>query len=121
MLQATHPDGSVMDYGYDTMGRPKTLRRTAADQTITDVVTVTTYGVAGELLTIAGAYAETRTYNTRLQMTSLNGSTIAYPAGTLNDGQILSETISGETVTYQYDALKRLVQASTDLGPGIYI
>src|SRR5207245_920762 len=89
------------------------LRRTAADQTITDVVTGTTYGVAGELRSITGAYTETRDCNSRLQLTSFNGSTITYPAGTGNNGQILSETISGETVTYQYDALKRLVQAST--------
>lgn len=72
VTQAKPPDGSQLDYGYDSMGRPKTLRKTAADLTVTDMVTGTTYGPAGELLTMTGTYySETRTYKSRLQMTSL--------------------------------------------------
>jgi RHS repeat-associated protein len=51
-------------------------------------------------------------------LASSNGGSLQYswPA-TQNNGQItqMADTISGETVTYQYDALKRLVSACSSL------
>jgi RHS repeat-associated protein len=38
--------------------------------------------------------------------------TYNYPTGT-NNGQISSQVVSGETITYQYDSLKRLISASS--------
>ena len=60
---------------------------------------------------------ETRQYNTRLQMTHLTVPgqlNISYNFPTQNNGQISSQTdnLSGEQITYQYDALKRLYSAS---------
>jgi YD repeat-containing protein len=63
--------------------------------------------------------AETRQYNSMVQLTNLtiNGSAIAYdfPSGT-NNGKISSQVISGETVSYQYDSLNRLIAASSSAG-----
>jgi hypothetical protein len=59
----------------------------------------------------------TRTYNSLLQMTSMAtpqmNMTYTYTAGK-NNGQVASsvDAISGETITYQDDALKRLSSAS---------
>ena len=59
----------------------------------------------------------TRTYNNLLQVTSIAGPGMSMTynySSTLNNGQITSsvDNISGETITYQYDALKRLQSAS---------
>jgi RHS repeat-associated protein len=58
-----------------------------------------------------------RAYNNLLQITSISGAgmnmTYNY-SSTQNNGQITSshDAINGETITYQYDALKRLLSAS---------
>ena len=62
------------------------------------------------------------TYNVNGQLASLGWSgsvtgTIQYGySATQNNGQItqMVDGISGETISYQYDALKRLVSASFD-------
>src|ERR1035438_2115950 len=82
------------------------------------VVNNVTYNAANQLLTFN---TETRTYNNLNQMTQLTitGSqplNISYnfTAGQ-NNGKITSQTdnLSGETVTYQYDSLNRLLSASS--------
>ena len=114
--------GGTYTIGYNTLGQPTSL----SDGTI-DLVTGrpalvgnATYGPAGELLTITGStstgYNETRTYNSRLQLTSLNGVTFSYPGS--NNGKISSQydASSGETLSYQYDALNRLISATSSQG-----
>src|SRR5579862_1767743 len=61
---------------------------------------------------------ETFTYNSRLQLTNINAPSVmnwtyTYSA-TQNNGQITQaqEQVSGETLTYTYDSLKRVLQAS---------
>jgi len=60
---------------------------------------------------------ETRTYNTMFQLTNISGLgqniTYNFPAGS-NNGKIASQSdaISGETLTYQYDSLNRLISAA---------
>jgi RHS repeat-associated protein len=109
-------------YGYDIMGRLSTMQSTVSPNPPTNVVTGTTYGPAGELLTIAfaGRPTETRTYNSLLQLIGLNESTFTYPAG-LNNGRIQSEmnTTTGEQVTYAYDKLNRLISAVTTDNPNV--
>ena len=81
------------------------------------------YGPANELLSINyyGA-TETRTYNSLLQLThitttgnGLTGVNLAYnfPTGS-NNGKVssITDALSGETVTYQYDSLNRLISAA---------
>ena len=55
-----------------------------------------------------------RSYNNLLQVTQVGSMTYNYPAG--NNGQIASsvDATTGETITYQYDALKRLAGASSN-------
>jgi RHS repeat-associated protein len=76
------------------------------------------YGPANGLqqMTYFGS-TETRQYNNRLQMTHLTMPgqlNISYNFAAQNNGQISSQTdnLSGEQITYQYDALKRLYSAS---------
>ena len=64
------------------------------------------------------AFTETCSYNANLQMTELvSGASVHLKynySGTQNNGRITSmqDVISGETVTYTYDSLNRLIQAS---------
>ena len=112
--------GAVYNQGYDTMGRPTTLAAQGGSTVISNV----TYGPAGEMLTMSGVVNETRSYNNRLQLTGLNNGasnwTYTYPANQ-NNGKILQQTesISGEQITYQYDALNRLISAVTSDNPNV--
>jgi hypothetical protein len=80
--------------------------------------------------TVAYYLKETRTYNTRLQMTNLKIENTAPSSGVIlnrdyvyftpgnpatNNGQIVSQKDlpTGEEVVYQYDGLQRLISAST--------
>ncbi len=102
--------GPTLTTTYDTMGRVSTVN----DGSL--VRQPATYGPAGELLTMSNGVAETRTYNSMLQLTHLISSgvdiTYAYSA-TQNNGKIVSQTdnISGEQVQYTYDSLNRLATA----------
>jgi RHS repeat-associated protein len=108
--------GPVYTNSYDSMSRLIGL----TDQNNNTDVSGVSYNAANQLLGITyfGA-AETRQYNSLLQLTQLSvtGSaslsyTYNYPTGTDN-GQISSQVVSGETITYQYDSLKRLISASS--------
>jgi RHS repeat-associated protein len=100
------------------MGRLNTMTDAT---TGTSIVTATTYGPSNEMLSMTGQMTNTYSYNAMLQMTNLyaNSSSglvnVAYaysPAN--NNGKITSQTdaVSGEQVTYTYDALNRLASAS---------
>jgi YD repeat-containing protein len=106
--------GPTYTYSFDAMDRPTGLK----DQNNNTVVNNVSYNAANQLLTFN---TETHTYNNLNQMTRLTitGSApldISYnfPAGT-NNGKVSSQTdnLSGETVTYQYDSLNRLITASS--------
>ena len=62
----------------------------------------------------------TRGYNVNGQMTTLNlpGRSITYnfPAAGANNGKVASIVDSGETITYQYDSLQRLLSATGSSG-----
>src|SRR5260370_22624858 len=107
--------GPSYTYSFDGMMRPSVM----TGQSNVQVVNNVQYGPANELLsmTMPSAGTETRTYNSMLQLTSISGMgqnvTYTFPSAT-NNGKISSQTdnLSGETVTYQYDSLNRLIQAS---------
>jgi RHS repeat-associated protein len=104
--------GPSLTYAFDSMGR---LYSGAGVQSAT-------YGPSNELLSLSGAYSESRTYNAMLQLTQLTVTpntlqptvniTYAY-SSSQNNGKITSQTdnISGEQVVYTYDALNRLATA----------
>ena len=72
------------------------------------------YGLSGELLSLN---CETRTYNSRLQLTRITGgANMEYRySPTQNNGQITQQKDwnTGEEVTYTYDSLQRLIGAVT--------
>ena len=111
-----------LSYTFDSMGRLNTMTDNIANQ---QIVTGATYGPANELLTLSSDYyitgyrGETRTYNSLKQLTGISNSAYgtinriySYPSAG-NNGKISSETdvLSGETVSYTYDALNRLATA----------
>src|ERR1700733_8063 len=86
-------------------------------QSTTPIVNNVSYNAANQLLTMNYGLAETRTYNVLNQLTNVTAGTSEnltynYPAGT-NNGKVSSmyNAVSGETVTYAYDSLNRLLTA----------
>ena len=107
--------GPTYTYSFDSMDRPIGL----TDQNNNTDVSGVQYNAANQYLALSyfGA-SESRTYNSMNQLTQIDipGSlnvNYAFTAGS-NNGQIssLTNNISGETVTYQYDSLKRMISAS---------
>jgi YD repeat-containing protein len=109
---------ATLTYSYDTMGRPSGL---------TGWVSNVQYDYASRLtglsyLSNGSSSTEAWTYNVNGQTASLNwsgnivngGIQYVYSA-TQNNGQITQavDTLSGETISYQYDALKRLTSAAS--------
>jgi YD repeat-containing protein len=98
-------------YTLDAMERPTGMTDNYLNRTW---ATGATYNAANQPLYDGTA---TRTYNNLLQVTSITGPgmnmTYNYSA-TQNNGQMVSsvDAVTGETITYQYDALKRLLSAS---------
>ena len=116
----TTVDGPLYNYTYDSLGRLRSM----TDQGNTVWVNDVTYGPADEMLSMtANGFTETRTYNANLQLTELvSGAGVHRKynySASQNNGQITSQQdlVSGETVGYQYDSLKRLVQASATGDP----
>ncbi|MFN9892912.1 MAG: hypothetical protein ACK58M_06705, partial [Acidobacteriota bacterium] len=124
------PNGLTQDYRYGEWNGEELW---ATVQLVSGV----NYGIAGELLgiSIEAQYGrritETREYNERMQLTRQRATyglpgqpgTVAMdlryifttPSSPINDGRILQRenVVSGETVTYTYDALQRLEKAET--------
>src|SRR5260370_21933362 len=97
------------------MHRPSTLTDQA---TSAQVVNNVQYGAANQVLGITYfGVTESRTYNARLQLKSLNGLlNLQYTySPDQNNGKITTrkDVASGEEVSYQYDTLNRLISATT--------
>jgi hypothetical protein len=133
---------TTFTYGYDTLGRPASLTDLSGVSTGSgspvDWVSGVGYDAASRMTNIQyanGLYSslvlattqETMSYNANGQMSGMSwnvytpyagystvGITYSWQAGA-NNGQISQavDTISGETIAYQYDALKRLTSASS--------
>jgi YD repeat-containing protein len=117
--------GQTFTTGYDSMGRPNSLTDSYATPWVQNVA----YDYAGRLQSMQVLNTtESHSYNTSGQLTSLNWSVNGGPAtglqytysATQNNGQItqMTDTLSGETIVYQYDSLKRLTSASSTPGSG---
>lgn len=106
--------GPQYGYTYDAMNRLNGMTE-PNNQTLVSSVS---YGAANQLLQLnAASFTEARTYNANLQLTSLASGSYQYNynySATQNNGRIqsISDVASGETITYQYDSLNRLIQAS---------
>ena len=121
-LQPQQSPVTTYTYGFDTMGRPTSMTGPGVDgwgnPATVNIVNNVQFGPANELqqMSYFGSTA-TLQYNTRLQMTHLTVPgqlNISYNFASSNNGQIASQTdtLSGEQITYQYDALQRLYSAS---------
>ena len=106
--------GPTYTYSFDSVHRYSGL----TDQNNNQLASGVQYGPSSELLSINySGMTETRQYNNLLQLTQLtNGmANLAYnyPAAS-NNGKIssLNNAITGETITYQYDSLERLMSAA---------
>jgi RHS repeat-associated protein len=126
--------GPTYSYTYDSMGRLYSMAQTNgplfnnSQNLPVTFVQSTSYGVANELLSIAGnanaGYnGETRSYNSLFQLTQVTANSnlsalvnmqYTYPDGA-NIGKITKQKnwISGEEVQYQYDSLGRMITAQT--------
>lgn len=119
-----------IDYGYDQMERMNQMYWANSNLTGWDAPQSIVNGVAfkpsGQAAAISFAYwnrFENRTYNDLLQMTRLTQTVggvtkmdMEYRfSATQNNGRITQsmDWVSGEEVTYSYDALQRLIAAST--------
>jgi len=109
----TTTPGASYNYAYDSMYRLSGM--TSGSTTIVNGVS---YNAANQLLGMTfNGISESSGYNVLNQLTSLNNGsenlTYTYPTRT-NNGKIssMSNAISGETVTYTYDSLNRLLTAA---------
>jgi RHS repeat-associated protein len=110
--------GSTYTYSFDSMWRLAGM----TDQNNNTDVSGVTYNPANQLTGISYfGMGETRSYNSLGQMTQLAaGSTYynyTYPTGT-NIGKVSSiyDAYGGETVTYAYDSLNRMISAAATVG-----
>jgi len=118
VLTVSYPNsGPTYTTAYDTMSRPISLTDNQSNPETW--VNNVQYGLSSELLQITyGAYysqySETRTYNSRLQLTGVGNMQYAY-SPIQNNGQIVKQNDlgTGEEVTYTYDTLNRLIGAVT--------
>jgi RHS repeat-associated protein len=106
--------GGSYEYTYDSMYRLGGMTTSSGSTVVNNV----SYNAANQLLTMSYGLAETRSYNVLNQLTNITvGSTenltYNYPTGS-NIGKVSSmyNAVSGETVTYAYDSLNRLLTAS---------
>ena len=88
------------------------------------MVSGVSYNAANQLLGMTfNGTAETRGYNVLNQLTTLSAGssvnrTYNYPTNQTNNGKLsnMVDAVSGETVTYTYDSLNRMVAASSKIG-----
>ncbi len=114
--------GPSYNYSYDSMYRLSGM----TDSNRNTIVSGVSYNAANQLLSIDYPTGnETRAYNVLGQLTNLTvqlpsypytypeNLTYNYPTGT-NNGKVSSmyNAVSGETVTYSYDSLNRLLTAN---------
>ena len=123
-----YPLGHRIDYGYDALGRLNAMNWADFNGSTWSVprsfVSNVGYNAAGQLtgMTYLG-HNETRAYNNLQQLTRITttlGAAVKMDmqytfSATANDGRITKSTdwVSGEEVSYQYDALNRLITAAT--------
>jgi len=116
------PAGPLYAMQYDNMGRLNGMTQDLGDGNGPQPEASAGYGPAGQMLNLSYfGVTETRTYNSLLQltqMTATNGSTLMNMqynySSTQNNGRIASSNdyVTGENVSYSYDALNRLSAAS---------
>ena len=124
-----YPDvnsGIPFTYYYDNMSRPNRMTgggmNLSGDPITVDWINSVNYNNVNQRLTSFNQKdlgTTNFTYNERNELTAIQapGTTVQYEfSATADNGQILSRTMNGEKVAYQYDTLKRLVAATATVG-----
>jgi RHS repeat-associated protein len=112
---ATTTAGPGYNYSYDGMYRLAGM----ATSTGTTVVNGVSYSPANQMLGMTfNGISESRAYNSLNQLISISAGSLVnltyyYPTGA-NNGKISStyEALSGETISYTYDSLNRMITAA---------
>jgi RHS repeat-associated protein len=120
MASVTYPNsGGTFTYSFDSMYRLVGLTGPGSSTLVSNV----TYNADNQILGITSSNFgnETRTYNSLNQLVGLSNANVNagynYTVGSDN-GKVASANIGGETVTYQYDSLNRLISAAGSSGWG---
>jgi len=123
MSFTTSTPGPSYNYSYDSM-----FRLSGMTQSSTTIVNNVSYNLANQMLTMNySGVSESRSYNVLNQLTNISVGTESltynYPTNGTNNGKVSSmnaiySPTSGETVTYAYDSLNRLLSASSTAGWG---
>jgi RHS repeat-associated protein len=123
LTSETYPSGRTITMGYDTAGRTNTVAG-ALGGVNTNYVQTIAYAPPGGMTSMAlgNTLTETRSYNNRLQPTSIclgNWGGFNYDfGGGSNNGNVVSQTMTAlnQTQTYSYDNVNRLTQVSESSG-----
>ena len=114
-------------YQYDANGRMNVMTWDAGMGGGPSTFATAAYGTAGEMLQLSyGLGTETRTYNSLLQLTNQvvpGYMNMQYNySSTANDGKITVsvDAVAGESTSYSYDGVNRLVGASNSLWSTTY-
>ena len=120
MSLITPTPGPSYNYSYDSM-----YRLSGMTQSSTTIVNNVSYNAANQMLTMNySGLSESRSYNSLNQLINITAGsenlTYTYPTNGTNNGKVSSmyNATSGETVTYAYDSLNRLLTASGSTGWG---
>jgi len=128
----------ALQYQYDNLSRLTGMQQTTCTWVSggacgswdsPSTVASATYNAAGQITNMTyDIFTETRSYNTLMQLTqetatayfgTFTAKNMSYAySSTQNNGRITSSTdgITGETITYTYDALNRLISAQGSPG-----
>jgi RHS repeat-associated protein len=112
MTSQTYPGSAGYSYQYDSMGNLSSIPGVAT----------ASYNFAGQLTNLNYGVSETRTYDGQLRLTSIVTGTMlneSYVYSTTADNGRITSTVnglSGETITYSYDAINRLASATSSNG-----
>ena len=124
LLETAEVPGDVHAYGFDEMGRPKTMNSTAPGGAQTPWISNVVYDASSQPTSIATTNsqvnAETRVYNVLGQLTSLTtGSqrfeydfSLAANDGRITAAQTYASNTLQESITYGYDQVNRLTSAN---------
>ena len=116
---AARPGTQTYTWDRDALARPIDMY-SGSTQSPTSLVGGVTYNGSGRMLTMSTFYSETRQYNANGQLTrqtagGAQGLDLSYNYPSSNNGRVASITdnLTGQQVSYTYDPLNRLTQATT--------
>jgi RHS repeat-associated protein len=117
ILSITYPDGLILTYVRDTVGRVTAITQTVGSTT-TDVLNGIQYRADGLIKskTFGNGLTESRSHNTKSQLNSLSFGSVSQTFSYDLNGNLINNSSS----TFGYDLLDRIDQATWTGGNNIY-